>query len=146
MISDAFLADALKAGFSLRTDASDQRDGALLEVYPHVALLALCDRKFRLPYKLARRRRYWPKLNPEHGREEIKREWTEILACLETKIDLNLQLDGVGKTLRHWKAFEDVIDAIVCCWVGLEWLAGGVTPYGDNDSAIWVPTTKPAES
>lgn len=144
-ISDAFLRDALEAGFSLRTVASDERDGALLEVYPHVALLALCDRPFRLPYKLARRRRYWPTLNPRDGREQIRREWAQILACLKTKIDLNLEIDCPGKTLRQWKAWEDAIDAIVCCWVGLEWLAGRAIPYGDDDAAIWVPTTQPAE-
>jgi predicted RNase H-like nuclease len=41
VISDSFFQDALEAGFSLRTDYSDKHGGALLEVYPHVALLEL---------------------------------------------------------------------------------------------------------
>jgi hypothetical protein len=52
---------------------------------------------------------------------------------------MDLEIDCAGKTLRCWKAWEDVIDAIVCCWVGLEWLADAAEPYGDEDAAIWVP-------
>jgi predicted RNase H-like nuclease len=147
-IGDDFLRDSVKAGFSLRTDASDKPcRGALLEVYPHVALLELCNSQFRLPYKLSRRRAYWRNLSPEQGREEIRHEWDRILASLKTKIDLNLTIDCAGKPLRCWKAWEDVIDAIVCCWVGLEWLAGRATAYGDDDAAIWgpVPQMKEAE-
>jgi predicted RNase H-like nuclease len=138
-ISDTFFRDALEAGFSLRTDSSDERGGAVLEVYPHVALLELCNSQRRLRYKLSRRRAYWPKLSPEEGREEIRHEWERILACLKSKIDMYLEIDCVGVNLRCWKAWEDVIDAVVCCWVGLEWLSGRAVAYGDRDAAIWVP-------
>ncbi len=37
------------------------------------------------------------------------------------------------------KAQEDMIDAIVCAWVGITALAGDAEAYGDADSAIWVP-------
>lgn len=142
-VADEFLKDATAAGFSLRTRSSDKNTApALLEVYPHVALLELCQAEFRLPYKFARRRRYWPRLKPVDGREEIRREWDRILSCLKTKIDLSLEIDCAGRTLRHWKAWEDVIDAMVCCWVGLEWLSGRAKAYGDDNAAIWVPETR----
>jgi hypothetical protein len=66
-------------------------------------------------------------------------EWSKIIVCLESRIDTDLNLDRGIKGLRVWKAWEDVIDAIVCCWVGVEWLAGRAKAYGDDDAAIWVP-------
>jgi predicted RNase H-like nuclease len=118
-ISDMFFNDAVNAGFSLRTASSGGNGNALLEVYPHVALLALCNSQYRLPYKLSRRRAYWPNRTPEEGREQIRREWNRILDSLRSKIS--------------------VLDAIVCCWVGLEWLSGRAKPYGNAEAAIWVP-------
>lgn len=38
------------------------------------------------------------------------------------------------------KAFEDKLDAIVCAWVGICVIEHRATPFGDHDSAIWVPT------
>ena len=39
------------------------------------------------------------------------------------------------------KAFEDALDAIVCAWVAICVLEGRAEPYGDEESAIWIPTT-----
>jgi predicted RNase H-like nuclease len=38
------------------------------------------------------------------------------------------------------KAFEDMLDAIVCCWVAICALQGRAIPFGDDTSAIWIPT------
>jgi predicted RNase H-like nuclease len=141
-ISDVFLNDAVNAGFSLKTTGSGDASPALLEVYPHVALLALCNSQYRLRYKLSRRRTYWPDRSAEEGREEIRREWVRILTSLKSKIDMDLEIDRHIKSQRAWKAWEDVIDAIVCCWVGLEWLSGRARPYGDVEAAIWVPASQ----
>ena len=43
------------------------------------------------------------------------------------------------KTLAGLKSYEDALDALVCAWVGTEYLAGRATAYGDCDAAIWVP-------
>jgi predicted RNase H-like nuclease len=143
-VSIDFMRDAA-AGFTLRTCSSRTNGGpSVLEAYPHVALLKLFQEDDgqlpeRLRYKLSRRKAYWPTLSPEEGREEIKREWERILARLKSKIDLDLEIACAGRKLRCWKAWEDVIDAIVCCWVGLQWLAGRAKPYGDAEAAIWVP-------
>jgi hypothetical protein len=32
------------------------------------------------------------------------------------------------------------IDALVCAWVGMKYLAGEAVAYGDETAAIWVPT------
>jgi predicted RNase H-like nuclease len=44
--------------------------------------------------------------------------------------------DAAGFAL---KAYEDMIDAVVCAWVGVAVLERRATAYGDADSAIWVP-------
>jgi predicted RNase H-like nuclease len=140
LISDDLLREAKSAGFSLRTTVADGVHGlTLLEVYPHVALLVLCESPYRIPYKLSRRHKYWPKDNALARLDSIKSEWDRILARLQTKIDFELDIDCMGKPLHCWKAWEDAIDAIICCWVGLEWLSGRAKPYGDDSAAIWVP-------
>jgi predicted RNase H-like nuclease len=138
-ISDTFFEDAVKAGFRLKTIGSDGAQPALLEVYPHVALLELCEAERRLPYKLSKRAKNFSTLRPSGRLDAVMDEWSKIIVCLESRIDTDLNLDRGIKGLRVWKAWEDVIDAIVCCWVGVEWLAGRAKAYGDDDAAIWVP-------
>lgn len=139
-VSSAFVSDAMTAGFTLRTRSPDPGDGrALLEVYPHVALLELCRADFRLPYKLSTRHKNFRDLDASGRLEAVREEWNKILVCLQRRIDLHLEIDCAGKSLRHWKAWEDAIDAVVCCWVGLEWLAGRALAYGNDDAAIWAP-------
>ena len=144
-LSEMFHRQAKAAGFALKTSASGMDGPALLEVYPHMALLTLCSAERRLPYKLSRRSKNFPDRDHASRLEVVRAEWNKILARLNRHIDLHLEIDCAGKTLRHWKAWEDVIDAVVCCWVGLEWLAGRAKPYGDDCAAIWVPATSPLD-
>ena len=138
-ISDRLCEDALAAGFSLVTTTEQQPERALIEVYPHVAVLELCQASYRVPYKIARVRRYWPKATQCERRDNLRKEWAKVLGCLQERIDFNVEIDCNGRTMQFWKAWEDGIDAIVCSWVGLEWLNGRARPYGDEASAIWVP-------
>ena len=39
----------------------------LMEVYPHTALLSLIGAEYRVPYKVSRAGRYWPKPHPSNG-------------------------------------------------------------------------------
>ncbi len=41
--------------------------------------------------------------------------------------------------LSALKAVEDTIDAIVAAWIGTTILEGTAEPFGDDDSAIWIP-------
>ena len=43
------------------------------------------------------------------------------------------------KSLSELKRYEDSLDALVCAWVGVEYLAGRTLPLGDGDAAIWCP-------
>jgi len=138
-VSDRFLHEAKHAGFALVTAAHDTPKHALIEVYPHVALIELLGVDYRVPYKLSRRRRYWREASPTERLAKLSREWEGILRGLSGRIEMNLTVDCTGRTMQFWKAWEDVIDAIICCWVGTEWLAGRARPYGNEVAAIWVP-------
>lgn len=39
------------------------------------------------------------------------------------------------------KAFEDILDAVVCAWVGACVFDRNAEAYGDEESEIWVPTS-----
>jgi predicted RNase H-like nuclease len=55
------------------------------------------------------------------------------------KIDLNLPEEHAPGTVSGLKRFEDAIDALVCAWVGAQYLKGNALPYGDIAGAIWIP-------
>jgi predicted RNase H-like nuclease len=114
--------------------------GAIIEVYPHVALLALAQVGRRLPYKAARTATYWKGVPSRERRRRLISQWRDILRLLDRHIDgIDLILpdeEATGKTL---KATEDKIDALVCAWVGRLYRDGLAVPLGDLTSAIWVP-------
>ena len=104
-VSDALCREAKAAGFVLKTICSDQDGPALLEVYPHVALLELCGADFRLPYKLSTRRKNFPDCDPGRRLEAVRREWDKILGSLKREIDISLDIEDGISTLREWKAW-----------------------------------------
>lgn len=139
-ISDALLRDFHHAGYALQT-LSVSSPG-LIEVYPHPALVELFSANERLPYKFAKLRKYWPNLTVTERRAHVRAQWRKIVARLE------LEIAGVADALPEpsaeaptvaLKAYEDMIDAVVCAWVAICALEGKATPFGDERSAIWIP-------
>jgi predicted RNase H-like nuclease len=128
------------AGYPLAV--SEIQDRALVEVYPHPALIELVAAERRLPYKQSKVGKYWPDLLPGTRREKLLEVWADIIR------HLNDEITGVAATLKlpsaeargyELKAFEDMLDAVVCAWVGTCVVDGKAKPYGDRESAIWVP-------
>jgi len=116
----------------------------LAEVYPHPALLHLLGKDFRFKYKIGRASEYWPEKTPADRRRRIVKNWRKILDELSltiNKIDLPLpgksDLEDLPST--SLKRFEDALDALVCGWVGIKYLEGDCTAYGDESAAIWIP-------
>jgi hypothetical protein len=68
------------AGFSLATQAG-ALSPALIEVYPHVALLGMMEVPERLPYKAAKTGKYWPGTPLTTAQE-----WSLILERLQNEI------------------------------------------------------------
>jgi predicted RNase H-like nuclease len=127
------------------TDTEAGRAPALAEVYPHPALLALLDRSYRVPYKISRASRY--KEADEtlaQRRAMVVDEWRTIRNRLSRTIgaiELPIPSTGASDSLspRQLKRFEDALDALICGWVGVQYLEGHCTPYGDRTAAIWIP-------
>jgi predicted RNase H-like nuclease len=143
-ISDRLRHGFAEAGYGLCI--SGLTTPGLIEVYPHPALVELCDEPKRLPYKVGKIRSYWPKLKPVHRRLLLSGEWSAIGAVLEPYLQ---GAEGFCTTFdlspKQLKAQEDMIDAIICCVCAIRALDGGARPLaGDDKSAIWIPTADPA--
>jgi predicted RNase H-like nuclease len=98
----------------------------------------------RLPYKVSKMRKYWPSRAIRECRVQLRSTWAKIVASLAREIHGVTELlpplseNPNGKEL---KAYEDSLDAVVCAWVGMCVMEGRAKPYGDEDSAIWIPTS-----
>ena len=131
------------AGFPLATctTAAGEPDH-LIEVYPHPALLALTRVTYRVPYKVGKSLKYWPGMPTACRRAKLLDEFEKILAALREEISgilIKFPKPAEVASLRALKRYEDSLDALACAWVGVKYLEGQATPYGDNAAAIWVP-------
>jgi len=140
-VSRDFVDQFEKAEFQCDFGRSEQEHN-LIEVYPHVALLALARSVCRLPYKAQKTNKYWPKVRIEERRRRLLVQWVKILSLLRRHIDgIDLEIPSAAHTtFSALKPYEDQIDALVCAWVGALYIEGKASPLGDNHSAIWIPT------
>ncbi len=142
-ISDELKEGFGDAGYPLQTESISTP--GLIEVYPHPALVELARAPERLRYKVSKVRSYWPRSDAAERRKFLLQEWAGIITLLETQIMgvtnalPSLPPDARGDEL---KAFEDMLDAVVCAWVAICALEARATPFGDQDSAIWVPSRR----
>jgi len=100
----------------------------------------------RLPYKVSRARRYWPALTAPERRRRLVGMWREIGAVLARTIsrcDIPIPCEEAAAELpgAALKRYEDALDALICAWVGIQYLAGRCDCYGDDTAAIWAPAT-----
>jgi predicted RNase H-like nuclease len=140
-ISDDLRVGFERAGYPLRTTAVVTP--ALVEAYPHPALVELSREPRRLPYKIGRIRSYWPLLTSLERRAQLNRTWRDIVSLLDQQIDgvaVHLPEMTEGVSTADMKSFEDKLDAIVCAWVAICCLEDKAVPFGDEDSSIWIPT------
>ncbi len=139
-MSDNLRSEFADAGYVLAT-SKPIPNPALLEVYPHPALVELANAERRLPYKISKMRKYWVGCTPSERRKLILVEWAKIVSLLDERIS------GIFKTLpppnfdapvSMLKAYEDQIDAVICAWVAICVIEGTAVPFGDANSAIWI--------
>lgn len=133
----------MDAGFGVATTTARPTDGPyLLEVYPHPALLSLLSRAYRIPYKVSRARRYWPLETPTRRIEALIAEFAAIYEALTVVfgvLPLPQPSNIEARTLGALKRYEDALDALICAWVGVRFLAGEAQPFGDETAAVWCP-------
>ncbi len=139
-ISDDLREGFERAGYPLRT--SSVATPGLVEVYPHPALVELAGAFERLPYKAGNVGKYWPDLSPAERRARLYLEWRALVALLDKRVSgvvaalPELPLSASGAQV---KAYEDMLEAVVCAWVAVCVLKGRAKPFGDDESAIWIP-------
>lgn len=142
-ISTIYTEGCCRQGYSLGvTTTSTGQVNTLLEVYPHPALIRLMGADYRLPYKAAKSSKYWPDDSATERKSRLVKLYYDILVALSQHIhdiSLNLPADLIDRPFSHFKRFEDAIDALVCGWVGMKYLDGEATAFGDETGAIWVP-------
>lgn len=141
-ISDDLRTSFERAGYFLATTAVAVPRHALAEVYPHPALIELAAAEQRLPYKASKVAKYWPQDLPATRRERLIETWRQIVAMLDERVEgveSVLTLPGMEAMGCEMKAFEDMLDAVICAWVGTCIVEGDATAYGGAASAIWVP-------
>jgi predicted RNase H-like nuclease len=139
-VSDQFTANCFKNGYPLLTSLGHMQ--GLIEVYPHTALIELFNSEKRLPYKISKISKYWPNADRAERRHKILQNWLNIIDALNEKISgvkERLQLPELNSATWKFKAFEDGLDAVICCLVGIYFFENRAISYGDDDSAIWVP-------
>lgn len=123
---------------SPQDDASERQ--YFIEVYPHPAIIELMGLDKRLTYKVAHQSRY-ARATDGDGWSLIVESLDQLRAALAGKLEGVDQAFPSAASLprRALKGLEDALDALVCAWVGAEFLAGRALPYGDAASAIWIP-------
>jgi predicted RNase H-like nuclease len=89
----ADLSNGLEArGYKLAVKCSDPSienagDPATIEVYPHTALLYLLDLNCRLPYKVAKTRKYWPGKSIDARKKTLVTNFGRIATGLKNHVD-----------------------------------------------------------
>jgi predicted RNase H-like nuclease len=131
-------------GFHLATTTLPQALPALVEVYPHTALLALLRADCRVPYKVSKSRKYWPTEAPDRRRDLLLSRWRTILEALRLSAGIEIssrvfELPTSCSSFSEMKRYEDALDALVCAWVAIEFLNNRADPLGDDTAAIWTP-------
>ena len=143
-IADQLRADFAALGYPLHTNGNEQSAPALIQCYPHVALLALLKRNYRVPYKVSRSGQYW-KADQLSRRERIERlleQFRAIKAGLGEHINAIPDLIPAPSevtTLASLKPVEDMLGGLLCAWIGIEQLEGRTVGLWDDTAAIWVP-------
>ena len=88
-IADQLRADFAALGYPLQTSGNDPAPPVLIECYPHVALLALLQRDYRVPYKVSRSGQYWnaEKLTRSERITRLLEQFQAIKAGLDQHIN-----------------------------------------------------------
>ena len=135
--------DLVAAGFPIATTVTvAAAPRHLVEVYPHPALLSLLSRDYRIPYKVSKARRYWPSAPRTQRIHSLLEEFGTIRDALSAgfgPLGVPLPVPANVRTLAELKRYEDALDALVCAWVGVQYLGGATVPLGDDTAAIWCP-------
>lgn len=115
-LSQIFSGDFGMAGFPLATTTTVSASyPALLEVYPHPALLHLMEEKERLCYKTGKTRTYWPAKSVEERRTSLSHvlaKITESLSLSISNIPMVIPAPQDIESFAALKPYEDALDPL----------------------------------
>jgi predicted RNase H-like nuclease len=127
-------------GYAIATTSTAPRARrVLIEAFPHASAIFLSGSDYRVPYKLGRMSQYWPERTPAARRRALLGRWSVLRRALAQRIDgIDLRVPS-GASASALKRYEDALDALICAWTGIAYLAGELRAYGDALSAVWAP-------
>ena len=120
-----------------------------MEVYPHPAILGLLGQRKRFPYKVSKASRYWRGTSVTERIRKLLEQFDALLSALKSEIEnipLSLPASSSIQTLSELKKYEDLIDALICAWVGALFLREDAEPIGQEGGVIWIPSSAPEPS
>jgi len=145
-ISRMLFEQLTQRGFEwLNAEASPQQNKnarVFIEIYPHPAIIEMLGLTERLKYKVSKLQKYWPELDRERRRLAVIKNLNRLRAALNKRIAGVTQWLPAAQSFKQasqLKGYEDALDAVVCAWIGCEFVAGRCVAYGDVESAIWLP-------
>lgn len=127
------------------TTSQSKNSHVFIEAYPHPAIIELLGLDERLKYKVSKLQKYWPDLEVDKRRAAVAQNLGRLRTALDKRIaGVADWLPSANSLIKNGpasrlKGYEDALDAVVCAWIGCEFLAGRCVAYGDEDSAIWLP-------
>lgn len=134
-IGASLLKQALNYGYSLNHN--------IIETFPHPAILRLIPNLTdRLQYKVNKATCYWPEKTFSERLTELKGNMNVLKNAIQREIKLpdDFVFDSISVKSKL-KPYEDMLDALVCAWVGIVFKTSpkSIEKYGDDNGAIWVP-------
>lgn len=82
-------------------------------------------------------RQYWPDRSPAERRRALLAQWSRLRRALALQIAWDYPRIPATSTLAEFKRHEDAMDALLCAWAGMRYLAGRARAHGDATAAVW---------
>lgn len=143
-ISDDMRSALERQGYPLATNPAELGSTPrVIEVYPHPAIVELMNLEVRHRYKISKSTKFWPGETREARTRNLLDQFESLYRALSDRLGaLPFRLPRASgvPTLDFLKRYEDALDALVCCWVGVEFLGCRAQALGDASAAIWCPT------
>ncbi|WP_069999961.1 DUF429 domain-containing protein [Cellulosilyticum sp. I15G10I2] len=146
-ISFDLVQSAKELGYNLSTTHNQIRNKALIEVYPHTAIIEYLELGYRYEYKISKKNKYkdWKFLSKQERDRKLINNLNNLVEKLSIRINnikdylplLDINANYVGWYL---KGYEDIIDSLISSLVGMDYLFDKTKGYGDEDGTIWVPS------
>lgn len=119
----------------------------IIETYPHPAILSLFAQngirlQERLQYKVAKQYSYWPQFNVVERKRALLNNLRSLIEIISTSVNMqqvHIPIINLEMRKKEIKNLEDCLDALVCSWVGIQYLQSNCLGYGDEKAKIWIP-------